>query len=142
MQNEQANPYYVPTASTQSHGGTSGGSVNLGAIAGAAGIGGSLGSLASGVNVGGSSTNVNTKTTFSQRIVSVPPLSILELDPMDIGFGRIVLGWGKWDYKNVYHDLYIPYFIITIITIIICILIEMKFAFFFYSIIFKKIYSE
>lgn len=106
IQNEKAKPYYVPTATSTTHGGSSGGSVNVGAVAGALGVGGALGTLASGVNVGGSSIDVNTKTTYSQRIVSIPPLASLELEPMEIGQG----GTYKFEWQADILKSYNSYF--------------------------------
>ena len=97
---DQARPYYVPTATTTTQGGSSGGSVNLGAVAGAIGVGGSVGRLANGVTVGGSSTNLNTKTTYSQRVVSIPPMSSLILDPMNIGHGFTWVTATKREFNN------------------------------------------
>lgn len=73
--------YYDPTvrvtSNTSSNSTTSGGSVNLGAIAGALGIGGKLGQIASGVNVGGANTDgfSTTNTTYfaDQPQVSLGP---------------------------------------------------------------------
>lgn len=73
--------YYDPTvrvtSETSSSSVTQGGSVNLGAVAGALGIGGALGTLASGVNVGGSGTDglSSTNTTYlaDQPQISLGP---------------------------------------------------------------------
>lgn len=74
-------PYYVPSATSVSKGTSTGASVNMGAVAGALGVGGALGTLANGVNVGGGNTTETTHVTYSQRIVSVPPRSTINLDP-------------------------------------------------------------
>ena len=74
-------PYYVPSATSVSKGSSTGASVNMGAVAGALGVGGALGTLANGVNVGGGNTTETTHVTYSQRIVSVPPRSTINLDP-------------------------------------------------------------
>ena len=79
---------YVPSATSQTNGSTTGGSVNMGAVAGALGVGGSLGSLANGINVGGATSSATTTTTFTQRVVPVPPMServigTLDIIPMD-----------------------------------------------------------
>ena len=71
--------YYVPTSTTVLSSSSSGASVNMGALAGAAGIGGTIGKLANGVNVGGSTTNATTNTTFSQRIIAIPPMATKDL---------------------------------------------------------------
>lgn len=94
MEDGNAHPYYIPTATSTGHGGSTGGSVNLGAVTGAVGIGGALGSIANGVNVGGSSTNIKTTTTYSQRIVSIPPMASLSLAPQSVY--RVVQGGGYW----------------------------------------------
>ena len=80
MRNGVATAYYIPTSTSTSSSSSSGASVNLGAVAGAIGVGGALGTLAGGVNVGGGSTSGSVSTTYSQRIVAVPPMSVKELD--------------------------------------------------------------
>lgn len=77
----QATCYYVPSSITTTHGASSGGSVNLGAVTGALGIGGVAGTLANGINVGGGSANSTTSTTYSQRVIAVPPMSSVNLPP-------------------------------------------------------------
>lgn len=77
----QATCYYVPSSTTTTHGASRGGSVNLGAVTGALGIGGVAGALANGINVGGGSTNSTTSTTYSQRVISLPPMSSVNLPP-------------------------------------------------------------
>ncbi|MCC8072333.1 MAG: hypothetical protein LIO90_11110, partial [Bacteroidales bacterium] len=79
-ENDNATPYYLPTVTSVSGTNTTGGSVNVGAITGALGIGGAVGTLANGVNVGGSSANSTQTVTYSQRIISVPPHSIVNLE--------------------------------------------------------------
>ena len=80
MRNGVATAYYIPTSTSTSSSSSSGASVNLGAVAGAIGVGGALGTLAGGVNVGGGNTSGSVSTTFSQRVVAVPPMSVKELD--------------------------------------------------------------
>ena len=77
----QAQCYYVPSSTTTTHGASKGGSVNLGAVAGALGIGGIAGTLANGINVGGGSSNTTTNTTYSQRVMAIPPMSSINLPP-------------------------------------------------------------
>lgn len=101
MRNGEASAYYIPTASSTTTGTSSGGGVNLGAVAGAVGIGGAIGTLANGVNVGGGSMSQNTKTTFSQRIISIPPMSTKSLEPQSIGEGEIFDG-KSW---SIPHDI-------------------------------------
>lgn len=72
-------PYFVPKTTSTTHGSTHGGSVNLGAVAGAMGIGGGVGTLASGINVGGSNSNYSTTTVMAQRIVAIPPTSTRDM---------------------------------------------------------------
>ena len=55
------------------NGGGSGGSVNLGSIAGPLGITGTIGQIASGVNVGGNSSSSVSTTYVSQRFIAIPP---------------------------------------------------------------------
>lgn len=73
--------YYVPSSTSNSHGTSGGASVNLGSVAGAIGIGGAVGTLANGISVGGGSSNSTVSTTYSQRIISIPPKAIIDLAP-------------------------------------------------------------
>lgn len=58
---------------TVNQGGGSGGSLNLGSVAGALGVGGAIGQIAGGVNVGGASTRSVSKSFSQQRIIAIPP---------------------------------------------------------------------
>lgn len=58
---------------TVNQGGGSGGSLNLGSVAGALGVGGAVGQIAGGVNVGGASTHSVSKSFSQQRILAIPP---------------------------------------------------------------------
>ena len=82
MRNQESSPYYVPSVTSSMSSSTGGGSVNLGAVTGAMGIGGAVGTLASGVNVGGSSTSGEVTTTYAQRVVAIPPMSVYRLSPV------------------------------------------------------------
>lgn len=73
--------YYVPSATSVTSATGMGVGVNMGAVAGALGIGGVVGTLASGVNVGGSGSNETTTVTYTQRILTVPPHTIVKLEP-------------------------------------------------------------
>lgn len=66
-------PYFTNSTYTTSSGGSTGGSLNLGAVAGAVGIGGALGTLASGVNVGGATNSGTQISTTEQQILTIPP---------------------------------------------------------------------
>ena len=80
LRGEEAQPYYIPTATSTTHGTSTEVGVNMGAVAGAMGIGGSVGRLAGGVNVGGGSSNSTTTTEYSQRMIAVPPMSSKSLE--------------------------------------------------------------
>lgn len=71
--------YFDPTVRTTTvtdvNSATRGGSVNLGAVAGAFGIGGVVGNLAKGINLGGANTNT-TAVTNSTYIADQPKVSI------------------------------------------------------------------
>lgn len=84
LRGSNAVAYYVPTATTNTSSSTTGASVNMGAVAGALGVGGAVGKLANGVNVGGGTTNGQSTTVFSQRYVSVAPMSTLELQQIEL----------------------------------------------------------
>lgn len=102
MRNGVATAYYVPSSTSTSSSSSSGASVNLGAVAGAVGVGGALGTLASGVNVGGGSTSGSVNTTYSQRVVAVPPMSVKELDNQVLfpKAGKIIDGFAISDYRQ------------------------------------------
>lgn len=68
----QATCLYVPSSTTTTHVTASAGSLNLGAITGA---------VANGINVGGVSTNATVNTTYTQRVIAVPPMSSVNLPP-------------------------------------------------------------
>lgn len=113
VRGEEAQPYYVPSATQSTQSSSSGGGVNLGAIAGAFGIGGVLGSLAGGISVGGSSGSSSTTVEYAQRVVAIPPMSSKSLMPqfffvsgiskysyVDVGsYGKE--SWGRTLYKNL-----------------------------------------
>ena len=80
----KSRPYYSPAMTTIGHGGTNGANVNLGAITNSVGIGGALGTLANGINVGSSTSNISTTTTFAQRVVAIPPMASISLNPQNI----------------------------------------------------------
>lgn len=87
---DEAQAFYVPSAESTTTTHSTGLAVNLGGIAGAMGVGGALGSLASGVTVGGGKSQSSTSVEFSQRIVSVPPMSVLTLPNMPFFYGGMI----------------------------------------------------
>lgn len=104
----QATCYYVPSSTTTTHGASSGGCVNLGAVTGALGIGGVAGTLANGINVGGGSTNSTTSTTYSQRVIAVPPMSSVNLPPQYF-YGKEERTVTKGLCQNMYGEMYIAF---------------------------------
>ena len=111
MRKGVAMAYYVPSSTSTSNTSSSGMGVNLGAVAGAVGVGGALGTLASGMGVGGSSTSATVNTTYSQRVISVPPMSVKELD-VQLMFPNVEIycdGFGIQDYANPNFD-FLPEF--------------------------------
>ena len=100
MRKGVATAYYVPSSTSTSNSSSSGMGVNFGAVAGAVGVGGALGTLTSGM--GGSSTSATVNTTYSQRVISVPPMSVKELD-VQLMFPNVETycdGFGIQDYGN------------------------------------------
>lgn len=71
--------YYDPTVRTTSvtdmSSVTKGGSVNLGAIAGAFGVGGTIGQIANGINLGGSGTTGTAETSITY-VADLPQVSL------------------------------------------------------------------
>lgn len=84
LRNGEASAYYVPSSTSSNTSSSSGASVNLGAVAGALGVGGALGTLAGGIGVGGGSTSGTVSTTYSQRVIAVPPMSVKKLEAMTL----------------------------------------------------------
>lgn len=73
--------YYVPSATSVTSTSGSGVGVNAGAVASALGVGGVVGTLASGVNVGGGVSKGTTTVTYAQRMLTVPPHTMVKLEP-------------------------------------------------------------
>ena len=86
-----AEPYFTNSIYSQSSGSHAGGSVNLGAVAGAAGIGGALGTLASGINVGGGNSSSSSISTQEQRILTIPPHSSITMPGRKVTNGKKIL---------------------------------------------------
>lgn len=81
MNNGASKVYYDGSQVTETKGGSTGGAVNLGAIAGEIGVGGAIGTIASGINVGGARNNSTSKSFGTQRILAIPPMGKVELPP-------------------------------------------------------------
>lgn len=108
---DNAQALYVPSSTSSGESSTSGGSVNLGSIAGAIGIGGALGTLASGITVGGANTNTNTTTVYSQRIVTIPPMASISINKIPF---HTVTNLGAWFRDRIHSKIlskYLPYFV-------------------------------
>lgn len=73
--------YYIPSSTTDTKGSSAGVGVNVGAITSALGVGGALGTLASGINIGGGKSGGTSTTTYSQRVIAIPPHATYTLDP-------------------------------------------------------------
>lgn len=107
--NGEATSYYIPTAQTSTSGTSSGVGVNAGAVAGALGVNGALGTLANGVTVGSGTMKQSSTTTFSQRVIAIPPMSSRSLDPQGIGEGEVFNGLNNgWDYNHSIVKSIIP----------------------------------
>ena len=70
-----AEPYFTNSVYSEGNSVTNGGSLNLGALAGALNIGGAIGTLAGGINVGKYNTKSTEISRGEQRILVVPPHS-------------------------------------------------------------------
>ena len=66
-------PYFTNKTYTSNSSSSSGGGLNLGAVAGAVGIGGVVGTLSNGINVGGGSSKGTSVTEQEERIMVIPP---------------------------------------------------------------------
>ena len=80
IRNDEAAPYYIPSATSSTVTTGTGTSVNMGAVASAMGIGGPVGKLASGVNMSQGSTHGTTNIVYSQRVIAIPPRSTKTLE--------------------------------------------------------------
>lgn len=96
--------YYVPSTTSSSHGTSGGASINLGSVAGAIGIGGAISTLANGINVGGGSSNSTVSTTYSQRIISIPPKSTIDLAPQYL-FGNEIKKICEGAYLELFSNM-------------------------------------
>ncbi|MBV3388943.1 hypothetical protein [Segatella copri] len=96
--------YYVPSSTSSSHGTSGGASINLGSVAGAIGIGGAISTLANGINVGGGSSNSTVSTTYSQRIISIPPKSTIDLAPQYL-FGNEIKKICEGAYLELFSNM-------------------------------------
>lgn len=81
VRGDEASPLYVPSSTSVTGGSNSGAGVNVGSVTNALGIGGIAGTLAQGVTVGGGKSKYSTTVTYSQRYISIPPMSSTTLDP-------------------------------------------------------------
>lgn len=97
IRNEEPLCYYVPSSTTVTNGHVVGGSVNVGAIAGATGVGGRIGSALGGVNVGGANTSSQSSTIYSQRVLAIPPLSSITMTRVPM------FDYGSNAYTNIFY---------------------------------------
>lgn len=112
IRGENAQSYYVPSASSTSNTSNSGVGVNAGAVASAMGIGGSIGKLAGGVTVGGGSSSTTVDITYSQRVIAIPPKSSKVLDAQ-LMFGNDYKPQGIYVYKlDNYSRFFLKFYII------------------------------
>ncbi len=72
---EQSSPFYSPQVTSTTNVGSTGASVNLGAV---------TGGLLNGVNVGGGKSSASTTVTYAQRIIAIAPMSSQDLEPQYI----------------------------------------------------------
>lgn len=91
MNGDFAEPYFTNSVYNEGAGNSRGGSVNLGAVAGALGIGGALGNLAGGINLGGGNTQTSGITTQEQQILTVPPHSSVTMPGRKVSTGKNIL---------------------------------------------------
>lgn len=66
-------PYFTNKTYTTNSSSSSGGGINLGAVAGAVGIGGVVGTLSNGISVGGNGSKGTSVTEQEERIMVIPP---------------------------------------------------------------------
>lgn len=97
----QSYAYYIPTMTSQSTSTHTGVGVNVGAVSGV------LGTLANGINVGFGSSQTNTTTVMSQRIIAIPPMTEKKIEAPTTLFplGEANLLSGDFRYAGGYRDL-------------------------------------
>ena len=93
-----AKPFYIPTASTTGQASTSGGGIGLGILGGVVGI-------------NSSSTEMSSTTTYSQRIIAIPPMATWSLDPQNIAESYSQEGGIQKIYESQVIKCYIPFFL-------------------------------
>lgn len=84
-------PFYKGSVYSEGAASTSGGSLNMGAVAGALGVGGALGTLASGLNVGQANTKTAGITTAEQQYLIVPAHSSVTMPGRKVSNGKTIL---------------------------------------------------
>ncbi len=90
-----AKPFYTNKTYTTNENHLSGGSLNLGAIAGAVGIGGVVGTLANGISIGGGNSKGTTVTEFQSPVLVIPPHSSKYIPGEKVKIG------GDFDYMEM-----------------------------------------
>ena len=80
IRGDEASPLYTPSSTSVTDGASGGVGVNVGSMTNALGVGGVVGTLAQGITVGGGKSQSSTTVTYSQRYISVPPMSSVTLE--------------------------------------------------------------
>lgn len=80
IRGDEASPLYIPSSTSVTDGASGGVGVNVGSVTNALGVGGVVGTLAQGITVGGGKSQSSTTVTYSQRYISVPPMSSVTLE--------------------------------------------------------------
>lgn len=91
MNGGYSDPYFKGAVFNEGASATSGGSMNMGAVAGALGIGGALGTLASGLNLGQSNTKNAGITTAEQQYLVVPANSSITMPGRKVANGKKIM---------------------------------------------------
>ncbi len=90
-----AKPFYTNKTYTTNENHLSGGSLNLGAIAGAVGIGGAVETLANGISIGGGNSKGTTVTESQSPVLVIPPHSSKYIPGEKVKIG------GDYDYMEM-----------------------------------------
>lgn len=91
MNGGYSEPYFTNSVYNEGGSSSSGGSVNLGAVAGALGVGGAVGTLANGINVGKSNTASAGISSMEQQILIVPARSSVTMPGRKVTNGKTIL---------------------------------------------------
>ena len=91
--NDEGSTWYDSSVIGTNNSSGGGATLGLGAVASALGVGGTIGTLANGIGIGGGKTSSVSITTQMDRILSIPPMSEVELPPHKKVDGKKIISY-------------------------------------------------